>query len=310
MTAENTDPYRVLGVSASASDAEIRSAFRALAKKYHPDMNPGDKAAEDSFKRINQAYDIIGDAEKRKQFDSGQIGADGAARAPNFGAGGFPGGGFPGGGAFRWSNGGRNPSFDADDLSSVFSEMFGGHGGHHRPHGPVPGEDARYRLSVTLEDIAKGETRRVVLSDGQTLDVAIPVGIEEGKVLRLRGKGRPSPNGGPAGDALVEVTIEPHARFTRNDYDLSTDLPVTLADAVLGNKVSVQTLTGQIMVTVPKGSSSGATLRLKGQGIRTPNRAGDLYAKIMIVLPERPDPELEAWVKDWAERRPYSPKGR
>lgn len=312
--AQANDPYSVLGVAPTASEGEIRKAFRNLAKKHHPDMNPGDKAAEDKFKKITQAYDIVGDTTKRKQFDAGEIGPDGAARAPNFGAG-FGGGagagspfgfntrthaGFGGAGA---GFGGFNPN----DIHSMFADMMGG---AQRSRAPTPGEDVRYRLSVTLEDVARGETRRVTLSDGQTLDVAVPVGIEDGKTLRLRGKGRPSPNGGPAGDALVEISIEKHPRFTRDDLNITTDLPITLGEAVLGAKVPVTTLTGQVMVTVPKNSSSGAMLRLKGKGIHSGSKTGDFYIRLMIHLPEHPDPALSTWVEGWAAEHAYTPKGR
>ncbi len=302
--AQTDDPYRVLGVANTASENDIRKAFRTLAKKHHPDVNQGNKAAEDKFKKITQAYDIIGDAEKRKQFDNGQIGPDGAARAPHF-DGGDP---FGRGGGGRGRAGfGGGAGFSPDDINNIFAEMMNN---GQRRRAPEPGEDVRYRLAVSLEDVARGETRRVMLSDGQTLDVAVPVGIEDGKTLRLRGKGRASPNGGPPGDALVEINVEKHPRFTRDRLDLSADLPLTLAEAVLGAKVTVTTLTGQGVVTVPKNTSSGATLRLKGQGIKAGGASGDLYFRLMIHLPEAPDSALESWVETWSAANPHTPKGR
>ncbi|HAV48986.1 MULTISPECIES: DnaJ C-terminal domain-containing protein [unclassified Brevundimonas] len=283
------DPYQELGVSRGASADEIKKAFRKLAKDFHPDKNPGDAAAEDRFKRITAAFDLLGDAEKRAKFDRGEIDADGREQYRGFrgGAGGTPGGGFGGGGA--------RTTFDDIDLEDIFGGMFGGGGPRPRggaARGPARGQDVRASLEISLEDSIQGSTRRIQFSDGRTLDVTIPKGADDGQMIRLKGQGVPSPRGGPAGDALIELKIASHALYQRDGADLTMDLAVPLSDAVLGGKVAVRTPDGVVNLTVPKGSNSGQMMRLKGKGAFAGGRRGDLKVRLMIQLPGEDVPEL------------------
>lgn len=296
------DPYKELGVSRGASQDEIKKAFRKLAKDLHPDKNPGDKAAEDRFKRVTAAFDLLGDPEKRKKFDQGAIDADGREQFRGFGQGG------PGGAGFGQGTAGAR--FENIDLDELFGGMFGGagvRGGRGGRQGFAPrGQDLRATLEISLEDAISGATRRIQFSDGRMLDVAIPKGASDGQVLRLKGQGAPG-RGGESGDALIELKIEPHPVFRRDGADLAMDLPVTLQDAVLGGKVPVRTPEGTVSMTIPKGSNSGQMLRLKGRGAFAGGRRGDLLARLMIVLPETPDPELEKLAQTWRDRKPYTP---
>ena len=286
------DPYQELGVSRGASADEIKKAFRKLAKDLHPDKNPGDKAAEDRFKRITAAFDLLGDAEKRAKFDRGEIDADGREQYRGFSGGGRGGGGFGQGG---FGGGGARTTFDDIDLEDIFGGMFGGGGARPRggaARGPARGQDVRASLEISLEDSIQGSTRRIQFSDGRTLDVTIPKGADDGQVIRLKGQGVPSPRGGTAGDALIELKIAPHALYQRDGADLTMDLAVPLADAVLGGKVAVRTPDGVVNLTVPKGSNSGQMMRLKGKGAFAGGRRGDLKVRLMIQLPGQDVPEL------------------
>jgi DnaJ-class molecular chaperone len=299
------DPYKELGVSRTASADEIRKAYRKLAKETHPDRNPGDKASEERFKRVTAAFDLLGDEDKRKRFDRGEIDADGNEVFRGFrgGQGGGPegfGGGF----------GGRFEGVDLEDIFSMFGSGMGA-GGPRRPGPPPKGVDVRARLEIDLEDTIRGATRRIAFSDGRTVDVTIPKGAAEGQVLRLKGQGAPG-RGGIHGDALIELVIRPHPLYRREGADLRMDLPVSVPDAVLGGKVPVQTPDGAVSMNVPKGSNSGATLRLKGRGAfdaKTGSR-GDLLARLIVTLPEETDPVLERFAEDWRRERPYTPKRR
>jgi DnaJ-class molecular chaperone len=303
------NPYEVLGVASSASDDEIQKAFRRLAKKSHPDLHPGDKKAEERFKDINAAYDILGDAAKRARFDRGEIDANGNeirqnpfARGARQGAG----GGF---------GGGQHFSFEDLDLGDLFGGMFrGGQGG---PRGGDPfgggrpgrGEDQRFMLEVDFEEAAVGATKRLTLPNGKSLDVNIPAGINEGQTIRLKGQGGQS-HGGPAGDALIEVKVRPHPTFRREGRDIYAEVPISLGEAVAGGKVQVPTVHGPVAMTVPKWTNGGARMRLKGKGVPATKSepAGDQYVVFEIVLPKTPDKELEDFVKGWAERKPYNPR--
>ncbi len=308
------DPYRELGVARTASADDIRKAFRKLAKIHHPDANPGKPEAEEKFKQVSAAFEILGDVEKRRKFDAGEIDADGreTARAYGgnpFGQGGNPfGQGGPGGP-------GRGASFDGVDLNDILGEMFGGRGGGRAGPGggfggggfASKGADVRAQLEVDLEEAVAGGKRRLSFSDGRTLDVTIPKGATEGQVLRLRGQGSPG-RAGP-GDALIEITIRPHPIWRREGDHLVMDLPVSVPDAVLGAKVEADTPDGVVTLTVPKGSNSGATLRLRGRGLPTgKGLRGDLLARIMVTLPEVQDEALEQLAVDWRRDHPYSPK--
>lgn len=296
------DPYSVLGIAKTASQDDIRKAYRKLAKKYHPDLNPGDKKAEEEFKALNQANDLLSDADKRARFDRGEIDASGQERHPGFGAGGFGGGGFGGGfggaGGFRPGGAGMG-GFQEEDLSDLFGGMFGG-GARARRAGPRKGADRSFALNVSFLDAVNGATSRVNLPDGATLDVRIPPGMEDGKVLRLRGKGMPGVQGGPAGDALITVTVLPDATFTREGSDLRETLPVDLKTAVLGGPIMVPTPTGTVKMNVPAGSDTGTVLRLRGKGVQAHGGkdAGNLYVRLEVKV-GKADAALEAFLKDW-----------
>ena len=301
------DPYRELGVARTASADELRKAFRKLAKKHHPDANLGDSSAEDKFKRISAAFDILGDDDKRRKFDAGEIDADGRETARAYGPNPFA-------QAAQGGPGGRGASFDGVDLNDILGEMFGGRGGGARGGFggggfASKGTDVRASLEIDLEEAVAGGKRRISFSDGRTLDITIPKGAGDGQVLRLRGQGAPGKAG--AGDALIELAIRPHPYWRREGEHLVMDLPVSVPDAVLGAKVEAETPDGVVTLTVPKGSSSGATLRLRGRGMPDgQGRRGDLLARIMITLPDTPDPALDLLATDWRRDRPYTPNRR
>jgi DnaJ-class molecular chaperone len=306
------DPYQELGVSRGASADEIRKAFRKLAKQNHPDTNPNNKEAEERFKRVSAAFDILGDTEKRKKFDAGEIDADGREtfRGGPWGAGGA-------GGPFRGGPGGAGAqTFEGVDLGDILSEMMGrgrGGGGGGGPFGggfggfSQRGGDVRARLEIDLEEAINGGKKRIAFSDGRTIDVTIPKGAQEGQTLRLKGQGSPGRSG--PGDAFIEIAIKPHPVFRREGEALVMDLPITVYDAVLGGKVEAPTPEGPVTLTVPKGSNSGARLRLKGRGLPDgQGRRGDLFARLQVTLPDASDPQLEAFAADWRKARPYKPR--
>jgi len=287
------DPYKELGVSRGASADEVKKAFRKLAKELHPDKNPGNTVADERFKRITGAFDLLGDKEKRAKFDRGEIDADGREQSR-----GYAGGATPGGFGRGGQRGGAQPGFENIDLDELFGGMFGGGArpGGARPGGfPAKGADVRATLEISLEDSISGATRRIQFSDGRTLDVTIPTGAADGQTIRLRGQGAPGASGrSEAGDALITMKLAPHPVFLREGADLTMDLPVSLADAVLGGKIPLRTPEGTVSMTIPKGSSSGKVLRLKGRGAFADGKRGDLRAKLMVMLPE---PENEALTK-------------
>jgi len=304
------DPYLELGVSRGASADDIRKAFRKLAKQYHPDANPGDKAAEEKFKRVSGAFDIVGDEEKRKKFDRGEIDAEGREQSP-FGRS----GGFGGGGAGGWSP--RGPAggqgTDGVDLNDILGEMFGRGGGGRNPGGfggfSTKGQDVRAKIDIDLEDAIRGGKKRIAFSDGRTIEVSIPKGAQDGQTLRLKGQGAAG-RGGP-GDALIELNIRTHAIYRREGDTLIMDVPITVPDAVLGGKVEAPTPDGNVALTVPKGSNSGQQLRLKGRGfIDASGKRGDLVARLVVTLPDVAGPELEQFAQEWKAKRPYAAKRR
>jgi len=310
------DPYLELGVPRTATAAEIRKAFHKLAKANHPDTNPNNKTAEEKFKRVSAAFDILGDVPKRKKFDAGEIDADGRETARGFAPGAGPWGAPPGGG---FGGGARGQTFEGADLNDILGEMFGGGGGGGggRRGGAgggfggfsQRGADVRARLEIDLEDAIRGGKRRIAFSDGRTIDVSIPKGAQEGQTLRLKGQGSPGRSG--PGDAFIELTIAPHPIFKREGESLVMDVPITAYDAVLGGKAEAPTPDGPVTLTIPKGANTGTRMRLKGRGLTDASgKRGDLFARLAVVLPDATDPQLEAFAEVWKRERPYAPRRR
>ncbi|MDR6291819.1 MULTISPECIES: DnaJ C-terminal domain-containing protein [Inquilinus] len=303
------DPYTVLGVPRTASDDDIRRAYRKLAKKHHPDLNQGDPRAEERFKSVSTAYDLLGDAAKRKRFDAGEIDATGAERPYARRAGPGPGmGAGMGGGGTRYQRYDNYDAFtDAGDLDDVLRGMFGQ--GANARAGGGKGRDVTYALRVEFRRAIEGGETTVTLADGRSLKVTLPVGLTDGQTIRLRGQGEKGPRG-VAGDALIEVRIIPDPVLERDGNDIRMILPVSLPEAVLGGRVEVPTLLGPVVVTIPKGSNSGTVLRLKGKGVRNPtgDSRGDQYVRLAVTLPDPMDPDLARFLEEWAVAHPYDPR--
>jgi len=335
------DPYEILGVTKGASPAAVKNAYRKLAKKLHPDTNKQDKKSATKFAELNAAYEIIGDDDKRKAFDRGEIDAEGKPRfrgfeGPGQGAGGGPGGfnqnshfetftwgsdGFARGGK-RGAGGPRGGL--GGGIDDILKEMFGRAGGPGgggpgaaggRPQfeqqdfgAAAPGRDVTGAVTITLPEVATGTSRRVLLPTGREIEVKIPAGLADGQTIRLKGQGLPGGFGTAAGDALITVTIAPHPLFEREGANLRLELPVTLYEAVLGGKVRVPTLDGAVELAIPPGTNSGRTFRVKGKGLPSKDGPGDLYATLRIVLPERTDAELDELMRKWRDGKPYDPR--
>ncbi|WP_374371499.1 DnaJ C-terminal domain-containing protein [Dongia sp.] len=299
------DPYKVLGVSRLASADEIKKAYRKLAKKLHPDLNPGDKKIEGQFKEASAAYDLLSDPDKRRKFDRGELDENGNPRA------GFqPGGPWSnarGGAAGGKAKGPRDFGIDVDENDDIFKDFFGFGRGRNGPNVRMRGADVTYRLDVDFLEAAKGTKKRVGLTDGKTLDVTIPAGTETGSQLRLKGQGMAGQGGSANGDAFVEIAVKPHPYFERDGFDVLLECPITLPEAVLGGTIEIPTIDGRVALKVPIGSNSGTQLRLKGKGIlnpKTKNR-GDQYVRFVVTLPPKSDPDLEAAIKTWAKSHDY-----
>jgi len=289
------DLYKVLGVSRNASDDDVRRAYRKMAKENHPDLHPGDKQAEDTFKRISAAFAILGDPEKRRRYDAGEIDESGQERAPHHsyreyadGAGGYQ----------YHSRGGF------EDFGDIFGDIFGrggprGRGGEFH----MAGMDYRYHLEIDFLEAALGAKKRVSLPEGDTLDITVPAGVIDGQVLRLRGKGGPGVGRGQAGDALIELSIRTHPVFQRDGDDIIVEVPLSVDEAVLGAKVQVPTIHGKVALTIPKGTSGGQTFRLRGKGIENARtkKSGDQHVRTKLVLPPTSDPALEEAMQQWRE---------
>jgi DnaJ-class molecular chaperone len=298
------NPYDILGVKPTATADEIRRAFRKLAKQTHPDLHPGDAAAEARFRDVNAAYDLLSDPAKRARFDRGEIDAEGRetfAHAYANASGGFH------SQRSRTSAEGARASYHFDfnghpgDLGDIFSHLFGE--GLGSQASTARGRDVRQAVTVCFLDAALGGRRRVTLPDGRPVDVTIPEGLKDGQTLRLKGQGEGGR--GSAGDLLLEVHIAPHPQFRRQGDDVHADLPVSLGEAVNGGRVTVPTIHGPVVLTVRPGSNTGTVMRLKGKGIK----GGDHYVTLKLVLPKTIDPELAAFVAGWSDRHPYDPRG-
>jgi DnaJ-class molecular chaperone len=313
------NPYEVLGVKPEASDGEIRATYRKLAKKFHPDLNPGNKQAEARFKEIGSAYGIVGDKDKRARFDKGEIDASGAERPQQ------PYGDYrhyaeaEAGERYHGSGFHGAENMTPEDLEDLFA-YFGGRGEARGGGGGnggarqfrVRGQDRHYILHVDFLDAINGAKKRLDLPQGKSLDVRIPAGLRDGQILRLEGQGGAGLGGGPPGDALIEVRVAPHPMFRREGDDIHLELPVTLAEAVLGAKVAVPTADGNVTMAIPANSNSGRVLRLKGKGAPKPGlkgERGDEYVTLKVMLPDQPDAELAAFLKDWAPKHAYNPRG-
>ena len=294
------DPYDVLGVQKTDSESAIRTAYRKLAKKHHPDVNPGKPEAAERFKEISVAYDILSDAEKRARYDRGEIDAGGNEVPPqrpfyrDYG---------DAAGRQRYQG-----DVSPEDLDSIFAHAFGDGGffaqGGQGQRFTARGSDAHYTLTVSFLDAANGTTRRITLPEGRTLDVRIPAGVHDGHILRLKGQGMPGLGGGPAGDALVEIAVAPHPLFRREGDDVIVELPVTIQEAALGASLEVPTIKGPVRLSIPPNSGTGTRLRLRGRGIRQ----GHQFVQLHVVLPPGEEPELTDFLKDWKPRHAFNPR--
>jgi DnaJ-class molecular chaperone len=302
-----TDPYKVLGVNRNASDEEIKRAYRKLAKKLHPDLNPGDKKVEAQFKETTAAYDFLSDPEKRRKYDRGEIDESGQPRGFRYS------GSRPGGAQQRRSTRGFGYGLeeDADFTEDLFGDFFG-FGKDSRDSIKLKGADVSYQVRVPFLEAVLGTKQRLQLADGKTLDVQLPPGTDTGQTLRLKGQGLPGRGGAPAGDAFIEVTVEPHPIFTRDGNDILVEAPITLYEAVLGATVNVPTIDGKVSLKVPPGANSGTQLRLRGKGVQSGKNGarGDQYVRLVVMLPKEVDPELRAAVEKSARTHPYKVRGK
>jgi DnaJ-class molecular chaperone len=304
------NPYDILGVKKTAPDDEIKAAYRALAKKHHPDLNPDNKNADEKFKEISAAYDFLKDKEKRKAFDNGKIDAEGQPQGQAAGGdqrqyyrdyAGAPGGA-------RYSTSGAN--INPEDLEDILGSMFGG-GASRRPSGggfedmfrQQQSADVHYRLDIDFMDAALGGKKQITMPNGKNLKVSIPEGIKDKQKLRLKGKGETMADG-RQGDAYIEVHIKAHKDFTRKGNDIYTDIPIGIHEAILGATIDVRTIHGNVKVKIPKGTNSGTKFRIKGQGIKGANH----YVAVQTVMPREIDPELEKSIKGWSENHSYNPR--
>lgn len=299
------DPYKTLGVARDASQDDIRKAYRKLAKKYHPDLNPGDAKAEEAFKAISAANDLLSDPEKRGRFDRGEIDATGQEQPQQPSYRDYA----EGSAGRRYSRAaGAQESWSADDFGDIFGSMFNEHR-RAAEQAARRGHDEHYTLETEFLDAVNGATRRLTLPDGRTLDVKIPPGTSDGQMLRLRGQGGQGWNGGPAGDALIEIQMAPHRFFRRDGDDIRLEVPVTLQEAVLGGPIQIPTPGGPVQMRVPAGSDNGTELRLRGRGVpaHAGRAAGNLYATLRVVL-GKPDAALEAFLRSWKPEHPADPR--
>ena len=304
------DPYKVLGVSRDATADQIKTAYRKLARSLHPDLHPNDKQAEDKFKKVGSAYDLLGDAKKKARFDAGEIDANGSEQRgrgrARSGAAGGGGGGFGGFGGF---------GFGGESAQDIFDELLRrkdkGRQKGWSPFDDQPGMaaaaggDAHFSLKITFAEAALGATKRITLTSGKNLDVKVPPAAKDASTLRLKGQGHAGRGGGAAGDALIEIKVDAHPFFQRQENDVVIHVPVTLGEAIGGAKITVPTVDGKVAVTIPPGANSGTTLRLKGKGAGPAGARGDQLVTLKVMLPDRADDELTDFLKKWESKHPY-----
>lgn len=305
----NDDPYKVLDVKKSATQDEIKKAYRKLAKALHPDLHPDDAGKKVEFQAVASANDLLGDPEKRKRFDAGEIDASGQERperqyyhdyaSQDAGR--------------RYDPGPGAGMGDFEDASDIFSDLFGRRhrsgGGNYQQEFHARGHDVRYHLDVDFIEAVLGAKRSVTMPDGNGIEISIPPGLKDGQTLRLRGKGSPGIGQGPAGDAFVTVGVRPHPVFVRDGNDIEVEVPITFDEAVLGAKVEVPTISGAVSMTIPKGASSGRRLRLKGKGVKSgKGKAGDQFVRLKIVLPDKIDDQMEGLATRWRDFASFDPR--
>jgi DnaJ-class molecular chaperone len=297
------DLYATLGVGRAASQEDIKRAYRRLAKEMHPDLNPDKPEVGERFKQVTAAYDILSNPERRGRYDRGEIDASGQEghqyQYRDFAE-------DPAAGRYYAREGFANE----EELQAFFEGLFGSRGREAGSRMRAPGADVSYTLPIDFLEAAKGAKKRVTMADGRTIDLSIPPGVHDRQILRLKAQGMPGFEGGPAGDAYVELHVQPHPYFERKDQNIHIDLPVSLPEAVLGGRIEVPTIDGPVTMTVPKGSNTGTTLRLRGRGVvdQRSGQRGDQYVRLQVALPKAPDAELEDLVRRWAARHPYDPR--
>lgn len=308
------DPYTILGVSKTATQDEIKKAYRKLAKSLHPDLHPDDASKQAEFQAVSAANDLLSDPEKRRRFDAGEIDASGQERPQRQYYHQYAGQDA----GERYDGGSRGPGFgggfgagNEEDLSDLFSELFGGRqrrGGGAGQEFHARGQDLRYHLDIDFMDATRGAKRAVTMPDGTSIEISVPAGVRDGQTLRLRGKGAPGFGKGPAGDALVTISVKQHPVFSRDGDDIEIELPITFDEAVLGAKVDVPTISGPVSMAIPKGASSGQRLRLKGKGIKHGKRVGDQFVRLKIVLPKTIDAEMRKLAERWKALSDFDPR--
>ncbi|WP_172297263.1 DnaJ C-terminal domain-containing protein [Pseudoruegeria sp. HB172150] len=299
------DPYEILGVQRTASDNEIRKAYKKQAKELHPDLHPGDKSKEAAFQALSGAYDLLRDPDKRRRFDAGEIDAAGHEQPQRQYYRDYAGSDPQG----RYSYNARSEDFE--DFSDIFGDIFGRGSGRRTQSGTfsVDGGDLHFDLEIDFLDAALGAKQKLAFTRGDALEVTIPAGLREGQTLRLRGRGKPGIGGGKPGDALVTVHVRPHPQFSRDGNNIEVELPVSFDEAVLGGRAEVSTISGNVSMTIPSGVSSGHRLRLKGKGIHPKDgKAGDQFVRIRIVLPEKIDEQMRDLAREWREHVNHDPR--
>ena len=296
------DPYQTLGVGRSATQDEIRKAYRRLAKKNHPDLHPSDKGAEARFKAIASAYDIVGDEKKRARFDSGEIDASGVEQQRperefyrQHAEAGSP---------FKYEQRWSGPGYD--DPDDLFAGIFGARSQRTKARGA----DVHYTFPVEFTEAINGAKKRVVMADGKSLEITIPAGLKDGQTLRLRGQGQPGLGDSEPGDALVEIHIKPHTIFRREGNNIRSTLPVTPGEALAGAKVRIATVSGPVELAVPKGSNTGKIMRLRGKGVPSTGGKGDHLVELQVMLPDHPDDELVRCITEWEAKHAFDPRKR